>query len=322
MSKFWSDYPIIDKQLDEVRNQIRKNAKCRDKIIEKSILELLESGGKMLRPAFVVIASNFGEYNKERTVALSAVVEMFHMATLVHDDVIDEAMLRRGKETVQAKYGKNYAVYIGDYLFCLCFKILGTTSSIERGIEVDTKVMTDICLGEVEQLNSRYDRNVSVKNYLKRISGKTAKLFSLSLYIGAAESSCDKKLCRLFWEIGHNIGMAFQIIDDILDYSSDSEVTGKDCSNDLKDGVYTLPLLIADKKNIKELSDILDKKEYTDADVTEIMYYVKKSGSVQEAKNLALKYTQKAFKNINKLPDSEYKDILTQVTKKLLDREY
>ncbi|MGL5068046.1 MAG: polyprenyl synthetase family protein [Sarcina sp.] len=322
MSKFWSDYPIIDKQLDEVRNQIRKNAKCKDKIIEKSILELLESGGKMLRPAFVVIASNFGEYNKERTVALSAVVEMFHMATLVHDDVIDEAMLRRGKETVQAKYGKNYAVYIGDYLFCLCFKILGTTSSIERGIELDTKVMTDICLGEVEQLNSRYDRNVSVKNYLKRISGKTAKLFSLSLYIGAAESNCDKKLCRLFWEIGHNIGMAFQIIDDILDYSSDSEVTGKDCSNDLKDGVYTLPLLIADKKNIKELSDILDEKKYTDADVTEIMHYVKKSGSVEEAKNLALKYTQKAFKNINKLPDSEYKDILIEVTKKLLDREY
>lgn len=322
MSKFWSDYPIVDKQLDEVKNQIRKNSKCKDKIIEKSILELLESGGKMLRPAFVVIASNFGEYNKERVIAIASVIEMFHMATLVHDDVIDEAMLRRGKETVQSKYGKNYAVYIGDYLFCLCFKILATTTSIERGIEMDTKVMTNICLGEVEQLNSRYDREVSVKNYLKRISGKTAKLFSLSLYLGAAESNCDKKLCRLFWEIGHNIGMAFQIIDDILDYSQDSSKTGKDCSNDLKDGVYTLPLLIADKKNIKELNNILDKKKYNDEDVENIMSIVRNSSAIDEARTLALKYSKKAFKNISKLPDSEYKDILKEITEKLLDREY
>ena len=322
MNNFWNDYPIIDKQLDEVRNQIRKNSKCKDKVIQESIIEMLESGGKMLRPAFVIIASKFGEYNEERTVAISAVIEMFHMATLVHDDVIDDAMLRRGKETVQAKHGKNYAVYIGDYLFCLCFKILATTSSIERGIELDTKVMTDICLGEVEQLNSRYDRNVTVKEYLKRISGKTAKLFSLSLYLGGAESKCTKKTCRLFWEIGHNIGMAFQIIDDILDYSMDSAKTGKDCSNDLKDGVYTLPLLMAQKKNIKELNDILDKKEYSDKDIELIMNIVRDSGAVEEAKALALKYTSKAFKNISKLPENEYRDILKEVTQQLLEREY
>ena len=322
MNNFWNDYPIIDKQLDEVRNQIRKNSKCKDKVIQESIIEMLESGGKMLRPAFVIIASKFGEYDEERTVAISAVIEMFHMATLVHDDVIDDAMLRRGKETVQAKHGKNYAVYIGDYLFCLCFKILATTSSIERGIELDTKVMTDICLGEVEQLNSRYDRNVTVKEYLKRISGKTAKLFSLSLYLGGAESKCTKKTCRLFWEIGHNIGMAFQIIDDILDYSVDSFKTGKDCSNDLKDGVYTLPLLMAQKKNIKELNDILDKKEYSDKDIELIMNIVRDSSAVEEAKALALKYTSKAFKNISKLPENEYRDILKEVTQQLLEREY
>lgn len=322
MSKFWSNYPIIDREIEEVKKQISKNAKCKDKIIEKSILELLNSGGKMLRPAFTVIASKFGEYNEERVIALASVIEMFHMATLVHDDVIDDAELRRGKETVQAKYGKNYAVYIGDYLFCLCFRILATTSSIERGVDVDTKVMSRICMGEVEQLNSRFNKDVSIKDYLKRISGKTAELFSLSLYIGAAESSCDKKTCRLFWEIGHNIGMAFQIIDDILDYVGTDEEIGKKSGNDIKDGIYTLPLLLAMKNNKEVFDKILKEDSYTDEEVRNIIEKVKENNGIEESIKLAEKYSEKAFKYINKLPDNEYKDTLLEVTKKLLKRKY
>lgn len=322
MSKFWSDYPIIDKEIKEVKKQIAKNAKCKDKIIENSILELLESGGKMLRPAFTIIASRFGEYNEERAHALASVMEMFHMATLVHDDIIDEAEFRRGKETVQSKYGKNYAVYIGDYLFCLCFKILATTSSIERGISVDTKVMSRICVGEIEQLNSRYNTDVSVKDYLKRISGKTAELFSLSLYIGAAESLCDKKTCRLFWNIGHNIGMAFQIIDDILDYTATDEEIGKKSGKDLEDGIYTLPLILSMKNNPEEIKKALDKDKYSKEEIDDIIRLVRENGGVEEAKNMAERYSQKAFRDINKLPDNEYKQVLFEVTEKLISRKY
>lgn len=322
MNKFWINYPIVNEELNKVNFQISKNAKCKDKVIEESILELLNSGGKMLRPAFVVLASKFGNYNEERTIALASVVEMFHMATLVHDDVIDDSILRRGKETIQSKYGKNYAVYIGDYLFCLCFRILATTSSIERGVEVDTKVMSKICLGEVEQLNSRFDRNVSIKDYLKRISGKTAELFSLSLYIGAAESGCNKRTCRLFWEIGHNIGMAFQIIDDLLDYTGTDEEIGKEATSDLKDGVYTLPLLLAVKENKNAFSKVLDKEYYDDNDIKTIINLVKDNKGIEKSKAIAQKYSQKAFKNIKKLPDNEYKEILLKVTKNLLDRNY
>ena len=198
MKNFWNKYPEIDKEIQGVVNIIEKNAKCRDKIVEGSIIELLHSGGKMLRPSFVILSSKFGNYDKEKARALGAVVEMFHMATLVHDDIIDEATLRRGKETVQSKYGKNYAVYIGDYLFCICFKILVQIAS-KSTVKVDTMSMSRICMSEIDQLNSRFDKNVSVKKYLKRISGKTAELFSLSLYIGASESGCSKKMIRLFW---------------------------------------------------------------------------------------------------------------------------
>ncbi len=322
MSVFWNEYPVIKTEINDIKNIIAKNAKCKDKIIEGSILELLESGGKMLRPAFTVIASHFGDYNKERTHALAAVMEMFHMATLVHDDIIDEAKYRRGVETVQSKHGKNYAVYIGDYLFCLCFKILATTSSIERGIEVDTNVMSRICMGEIDQLNSRFKKDVSVKDYLKRVSGKTAELFSLSFYIGAAESLCDKRMCRLFWNIGHNIGMAFQIMDDILDYTSTDDVLGKPVGNDLREGIYTLPLILAMRNNNNAFLDILNKESYSDEDIANIIKLVKENGGLEEAIDIAQKYTNKAFKDINKLPDNEYKQILIDITGKLLTRKY
>ncbi|WP_029791515.1 polyprenyl synthetase family protein [Metaclostridioides mangenotii] len=322
MSKFWRDYPIIDREIEEVTDIIKKNAKCNDKIIENSIIELASSGGKMLRPAFTLIASRFGDYNKERAQTLASVMEMFHMATLVHDDIIDEAEFRRGKETVQSKYGKNYAVYIGDYLFCICFRLLATTSSIERGIDVDTKVMSKICLGEINQLNSVFNRNLSIKEYFRIISGKTAELFSLSFYIGAAESACDKKTCRLFWNIGHNIGMAFQIIDDILDYTATDKQLGKNAGNDLKEGLYTLPLLLAIKNNPKKFESLLKDDEYTEEEIKEIVEVVKNNHGIKEAIKISEKYTKKAFKDINKLPENEYKQILLEVVEKLLIRTY
>lgn len=322
MSKFWSEYPVIDKEIEAVKELISKNAKCKDKIIENSIIELLNSGGKMLRPAFTILASKFGDYNEERSRALASVMEMFHMATLVHDDIIDEAKYRRGKETIQSKYGKNYAVYIGDYLFCLCFRILATTSSIERGIDVDTQVMSRICMGEIEQLNSRFNKDVSVKNYLKRTSGKTAELFSLSLYIGAAESGCDKKVCRLFWNIGHNIGMAFQIIDDILDYVSTDEVLGKQAGKDLLEGIYTLPLILAMENNQKAFESVLSEDGYTEEEVANIINLVKENGGVDKAMKIAQKYSKKAFRDINKLPNNEYKEILLDIATRLLERNY
>lgn len=321
MRSFWSNYPEIGREIEKIKENIINNARCKDKIIESSIIELVESGGKMLRPGFTVLASKFGDYDEERARALGSVVEMFHMATLVHDDVIDDADLRRGKRTVQSKYGKNYAVYIGDYLFCLCFKTLGSTSSLKRDVQVDTKVMSRICLGEVEQLNSRYKKDITIKEYLKRISGKTAELFSLSLYIGAVESGCDNKTSRLFWEIGHNIGMAFQIIDDILDLTGELNKTGKSVGNDLMEGVYTLPILIGMKNNKEAFDKILKDDEYSEEEILKIIELIKENDGIEKSMEIANKYSDKAFKNIKKLPENEYRDILMEITKLMLSRE-
>lgn len=321
MYTMWDRYPDIKEELIAIVGIMDKNATCKDKVIESSIKEMVHSNGKMLRPAFTVIASKFGEYIPERTRAMAAVVEMFHMATLVHDDVIDDANLRRGVETVQSRYGKEYAVYIGDYLFCLCFKTLAETASLQT-IKMDSRAMSRICLGEVEQLNSRFNKEVSVKNYLKRVSGKTAELFSLSLYIGAAESECETKLARLFWNIGHNVGMAFQIIDDILDYISDEATLGKDVGNDIKDGLYTLPLIHVLEKKPQDILAILEKDSYEEQDICEIVRLTKQYGGVDAARELAHKYTKKAYKLIDRLPENEYKDILKEIVGVLLERKY
>lgn len=321
MDKFWNEYPVIKDDLNSIVDIMKKNTKCKDKVMQKSIHELIDSGGKLLRPAFVLMSSRFGNYNEEKSHALAAVVEMIHMATLVHDDIIDDSKLRRGQETIQSKYGKDYAVYIGDFLFCVCFKILASNSSL-TSIKIDSKSMSRICLGEVEQLNSRFVQNISLKRYLNRISAKTAELFSLSLYSGAAESECSEKLCRVFWNIGHNIGMAFQIIDDILDYTGDDFSIGKSATNDIKQGIYTLPVIYALEENRNVLSPILSKSEYKNEDVHNIIKLVNQCGGVEKSKRLAQRYTDKAFGLIDKLPENDYKDILKQITQKLLHRNY
>ncbi len=244
MDNVWNKYPEIKQELIEVLNLMKKNVKCKDKKIEKSIMELIESGGKLLRPAFVLIGSKFGDNDKSKAIPTAAVIEMLHMATLVHDDVIDDSKLRRGRETIQSKYGKDYAVYIGDYLFCVCFKILATNESLQA-IKVDSRAMSKICMGEVNQLNSRFSMKLSIKDYLSRISGKTAELFSISLYLGAAECNAEEKVAKELRNIGHNLGMAFQIIDDILDYVNNETLRKylsdcKDRHNKLKEEIQIL----------------------------------------------------------------------------------
>lgn len=321
MDKIWDKYEDIRDELKAVVSLMEKNTKCKDKKIENSIKELIHSGGKMLRPAFVIISSHFGNYDSEKSRSLAAVIEMLHMATLVHDDVIDDANLRRGRKTIQSKYGKDYAVYIGDFLFCVCFKILASSATLQS-IKIDSNSMSRICLGEIDQLNSRFDTTLSVKNYLSRTSGKTAELFSLSLYTGAAESGCSDTLSKKLWKIGHNIGMAFQIIDDTLDYVGTDDSIRKPAASDLKQGIFTLPFIYAVKKNKSAFDSYLDKESFSDEDVRNLIMLVNNNDGVDKAKDLADKYTKKAFHLINSLPENQYKTVLREVTEKLLKRTY
>ncbi|GCD10649.1 geranylgeranyl pyrophosphate synthase [Clostridium tagluense] len=321
MSKFWECYPDIADELESIKKIIVANVKSSEKEFDEAIFPLVNAGGKMLRPAFLLLAAKFGEYDKDKMHNLGAAIEMMHMATLVHDDVVDESKLRRGVETVQHKYSKEYAVYIGDFLFCQCFIMLSGFDYSTENLRDISKAISKICMGEIRQYNIRYLRNTSLRKYIKIISGKTAALFAISFYTGAKESKCSEKTSKLLARVGYYIGMAFQIIDDLLDYSGDASKLGKNAQSDLVKGYYTLPLIYAMAEDFEnKISIILDNTSLNDEDVKQITILIEKYNGIDKAQNLADKYTKKAFDYIEKLPDCESKEIIKAVTKKLLNR--
>lgn len=318
----WQNYPNVATDLSDMLQLIEDNVHVRNKEIEQTILDLIHAGGKLLRPAYSLLFSSFGpKQQKEKNIAVAAAIEVLHMATLVHDDVIDDAPTRRGLETIQSKYGKDIAVYTGDYLFTVCFRLLAKYADSLDAIETDTKGMERILMGELDQMHLRYNQDVTIRQYLKRISGKTAQLFALSCYSGAFESGCSKELARKSYYIGNNIGMAFQIMDDILDYSQTADGFGKPVLEDIKQGVYTSPLIYAMQGHKEAFRPLLAKgQEMTATDVAEIQALIKQYQGVEKAHKLATKYTNKALKEMNKLPESSEKEQLILLTKNLLAR--
>lgn len=323
MNKFWKEYPQIEAELMTVNTIIKSNIKCREPFFETTIGNLVDSGGKMLRPAFLLLSAKFGEYNAAKSQTLAAAVEMLHMATLVHDDVIDNSKLRRGYETIQHKYGKEYAVYTGDFLFSQCLMLLSEHDYTMDNMQKIAKAMSKICMGEVTQYHLRYASNTNVRNYLRVASGKTAALFAMSFYAGSKESGCSEQLAKTLAKIGYNIGMAFQIVDDLLDYKGDASTVGKSVQSDLKEGYYTLPLIFA-MQNEKDdkIKEKLKQENLTEDDIKQIMEWVVKNKGIEKAKKMANRYTQKAFDQINKLPECESKTIIHKVVEGLLIRDY
>lgn len=319
----WSQYPDLANDLSEVLELIDAHINVRDKEIENIVKTLVHSGGKLLRPAYSLLCSQIGpEQDKNRAIAVAAAIECLHMATLVHDDVIDEAETRHGIPTLHLQKGNKFAIYAGDYLFSLSLNILSQYSASLSQLEYNTRGMGKILTGELEQLNSRYVEPVSVKDYLSRISGKTAQLFSISCYSGAVISKAPKKIAICARNMGHYIGMAFQIIDDILDYKSDTETLGKPVMNDLRQGIYTIPFIYAMRENPAAFKPLIQKKDQlTDEDLLTVSNLIEQYKGVEKAANLAEKYTKKALNELTKLPEGDYKQTLYQLTSSLLTRK-
>lgn len=323
MNKFWRDYPEVSKELDIIKNIIKKSVSSSEKYFEESFLPLIEDGGKMLRPAFLLLSAKFGQCNQERLYNLAASIEMVHLATLIHDDIIDNSKLRRGSESIQSKYGKEYAVYAGDFLFCQCFNMLSQHDYKTENLRDISKAISKICMGEIKQYHFRYTRKVNLRRYIKIISGKTAALFALSFIAGAKEGNCDEKLVRLLGKIGYDIGMAFQCIDDLLDYVGQENELGKSAQSDLKQGYYTLPIIFAlEEDKDKELSNILDKSTFSDEDIKKIVSLVKKCHGIEKSMRVAERYTKRAFENIDNLPKCESQYIIKSVVEKLIHRTF
>ncbi len=183
-------------------------------------------------------------------------------------------------------------------------------------------VWKKILTGELDQLHARYQIGTSIKDYLARISGKTAQLFAVSCYSGAITSQATRRQTMLAWSMGHYIGMAFQIIDDVLDFKGDFNTVRKPTLADIRQGIYTLPLIYALRERPEKLSPYLNKKaDLTDDELMEVLAIVEQTKGIEKSKRLARKYIDKALKSLSKLPDGEYKETLYELTTMLLDRK-
>lgn len=313
---------IVGDDLTKVDEHIKNVLSSKQKILESALKELLEAGGKRLRPALVLLSGKFGKYDEKRLIPLAAAVEILHMATLVHDDIIDESKIRRGRPTIQSRWGKDVAVFTGDFLFAKTFLLLAHSTTVEN-MQGLSKVVKAVCEGEIAQYQSRYDKHVTIRQYLKRIGRKTALLFALSCYIGAKESECSLKVVRCLREFGFNFGMAFQITDDLLDFTGNPVKMGKPVGSDFIQGVYTLPLIYAINSSYRdEVIGILDKEDYVPEDVERVIELVYASGGIEYSKNLARDYLKRARTFIDGLVSIPAKAALQNLVEGLIERSY
>lgn len=209
--------------------------------------DVLGSFGKMIRPRLLLLCSAFGPHSEEkseRLCMLAAMVELTHLASLIHDDIIDEAPYRRGKPSIQGKYGKDAAVYAGDFLIERVHYWQVKEQLIDAAM-ILSKTVEAMCIGEIGQAVCRYDVNVTADHYLKNIKGKTASLFSTACELGAMEAGCSSDTAEKLKCFGEYLGIMFQFRDDLLDFTSSEADEGKETHKDFHDGIYTLPVLMA-----------------------------------------------------------------------------
>lgn len=287
-------------------------------ILGQAVNHLSNARGKGIR-AMLLLQSAVGADKLVPVEACkaAAAVEIFHLATLVHDDVIDDAEMRRGIPSVQSKFGKKQAVIVGDYLLCLSLSTLssvGNESLTSDHIDVLGRFVSmagRICTGEYNQLIHNYNTNIGFKDYYKTISGKTAALFWIASYMGAAIGKETETEAKKVARFGQLVGLIFQIMDDCKDYELTEEEALKPVKSDLKEGVITLPLIFAMAKDKSLRSDV---KRVFDGqfDVIGIIDKVKHSGGVEEAWDLSRKYFVKADQLLNKLENEVKKSVLKE----------
>ena len=290
---------VLNQNLEYVKGEVDKALSTSPLIIRSYTKHLLKSEGKYLR-AKAVLASALRE---DGTIHYDAVrfatsIELLHLATLVHDDVMDDADTRRGIATLHKKYGRKTAIICGDYVMALAMSIAANVEQKQEYLDFEmSNYMEAIALGELLQHINNGNKNLSVKEYLEIIDGKTAKLFEASMVAGATTTLADKETIKLYQDFGHSLGMIFQLLDDISDFEDSKEVAKKPVQSDYEQGVITLPLINA----FKAFPQYLEKAQKDLLSRLDIMHIVKESNSVQSARDLAQQYYDQAVATLNSL---------------------
>ncbi len=282
--------------LATVEAELRKEIDLDPPVVAGPMADLFEAGGKRIRPALVLLAAMCGRYDLSRLLPAAMAVEMTHAATLVHDDVIDRSPTRRGRPTVAASLGNEPAIVIGDYYFAKAYESAARTGVAEV-VDILARAVMTICAGEVRQQSIRYRYSTDIDEYMKRIEAKTATLLAACCDIGALLGGLDRATRDALRSYGHSLGLAFQIADDVLDYTGTEDQVGKPIGHDIVEGFATLPLMLASVH-------IEDDRRLADDEAQRIVEAVRESKGPQRALAMARDHADAARRQLEALEDN------------------
>lgn len=310
------DMDIVD---DVIRNKLHSHVA----LIHQVSKYIINSGGKRLRPALVILSAGASGYSGKYQYNLAAVVEFIHTATLLHDDVVDESELRRNKETANALFGNAASVLVGDFLYSRAFQMMVEVDNM-RVMHVLADATNTIAEGEVLQLLNCRDPNVEEDNYLRVIRFKTAKLFEAASRLGAILGNATPENEEALSVYGMHLGTAFQLIDDVLDYTGDDQDTGKNLGDDLAEGKPTLPLIYAMRSGTPEQASIIRNaiEKGGEDGFQPVLDVIQQTAALDYAKKCARAEVDTATAAIASLPESEYKECLLQLASFAVTRNH
>ncbi|RAL22631.1 polyprenyl synthetase family protein [Thermoflavimicrobium daqui] len=317
-------YKSLECDLRLIEEDLTKTVYSSVDQLQASSVHLLEAGGKRIRPVFVLLSGHFGTNDKEKLRKIAVALELIHSATLVHDDVIDDADLRRGRQTVRAQWDNRVAMYTGDYILSQALQLVSQLENPEVH-QILSMAMKEMCLGEIEQIRDLYNGEQTLKKYLHRIKRKTAFLIAISCQLGALISKAPLPIVRNCYLYGYYVGMAFQMTDDVLDLVGDEKTLGKPAGSDLRQGNVTLPVIYAlkhdtpeNKKKIKQYLESIGES----GNIEEIIDVVRRSGGIDYTSRLSQRYLMKALSILEKLPMSQANQSLKMLTTFVVNRSY
>jgi len=309
--------------MQRVNSVIEEHLKSEVVLINQLSQHIIHSGGKRLRPMLVMLCARSCGYSAEKDALLAAIIEFIHTATLLHDDVVDESEMRRGEQTASSIWGNEAAVLVGDYLYSRAFQLMVLADSLPI-----MKLMADttntIAQGEVLQLLNINDPDTSEQSYHQVIYNKTACLFEAACKIGAIITSADASVEQALGLYGKHLGIAFQLVDDALDYESDSSELGKNVGDDLAEGKPTLPLIYAMQQGTQQQRDLIRKAiEQGGLDqIAQITRIIQQTGALAYTHQQAIQHAQKAKNAISSLPDSASRQALLFLADYAVERSY
>ncbi|HET6478360.1 MAG TPA: polyprenyl synthetase family protein [Dehalococcoidales bacterium] len=314
-------YRSIKDDLSQVKESLRSIIKVDFPWLSEQLEYVVGSGGKGIRPALTLLSGKFYQYNLKYLMPMAVSVELMHTATLIHDDAIDKSMARRGRATIFKLWGEEPAILLGDYLFAKAGEFVSDTQN-PRVIKLFSQTLATISSGELNQFFSAHNLQQTREQYFKKIFGKTASLFSLATESGAILSGAPEKSVKILRDYGHYLGIAFQVVDDILDFIGTEEELGKPVGSDLAQGTLTLPaMLLLERYPEDNPVKRLFANRNDQGNIKEAIELIRNSPIVDECYAVASEYCTQACQNINQLPANSSRDALLQLAEYVVARK-